>query len=264
MPTEISVYLPFASIHNCRDLGGITNREGKYIVPGQLFRSANLAHASKHDLLTLEFMNLRHVIDLRTPEEVLLAPDRLPETATLTSDSVYKERDLSHSAGGQFKLIKEAADDMAEVFEQLYVDMINDPDSQQAWRVFFAMLLESEGPLLWHCTQGKDRTGIACALLLHALDVEEELIVDDYLQTNLYTCAQDLQDKQEVNIILRHALRKVVDADIDSALLAKKAYYDKAQQAIVQGWGSWQGYLRNAIGLQDRDFERLKTKYLRG
>lgn len=258
----VSVHLPFSTIRNCRDLGGIQTRDGRVIAPSTLLRSANLAHAGRQDLLTLEYMNLKTIIDLRTPQEHVLAPDRICKGARLLKMPVYKEKDIARKARGQIHLAEEAAMSMHEVFLSIYGAMIMDPDSQKAWKQFFQTIAASEGMLLWHCTQGKDRTGMAAALLLHLLDVDEQTVFNEYMQTNLYMTRNDEKDRLLAALLPAHGIRHLADEDIDAAVFASPAYYHHADTLIKEHWGSWKNYLRQAIGIDESLEQAIRQRVL--
>ena len=90
--------IEFEGIRNCRDLGSLVNREGKTIRKGKLIRSANLSNATDKDLIKLEDMNLKKVVDLRSVREVRFSPDRYPENTEYVHNYIFAEnRDgISH------------------------------------------------------------------------------------------------------------------------------------------------------------------------
>jgi protein-tyrosine phosphatase len=118
------------------------------------------------------------------------------------------------------------------------------------FRALFAHLLEDRAPLVIHCTAGKDRTGFACALILHALDVPDELIAEDYLLTNRFyrrdpTASSDLPDE----------VRQVL-ASVEASFLA--AAFD----AIRADYGDLENYLGDGLGLGAGERARLQARYL--
>jgi protein-tyrosine phosphatase len=118
------------------------------------------------------------------------------------------------------------------------------------FRALFAHLLEDRAPLVIHCTAGKDRTGFACALILHVLDVPNELIAEDYLLTNRFyrrdpTASSDLPEE----------VRQVL-ARVEASFLA--AAFD----AIRDDYGDLENYLVDGLGLGARERARLQARYL--
>lgn len=259
--TNVSVLLPFQSISNIRDMAGIENREGRLVKKGCLFRSASLHHASDLDLNTLEGLGLSDVVDLRTSAEVMMEPDRLLPSMALHNFHVLTEKDGKKAAGSDEQMVKEAVDDLPLLLEQLYREMISSKSGQKAWRDYFDVLLDAKGGVLWHCTQGKDRTGIAAALLLLALDVAEESVLADYLSTNAYLKDQYEAKKERITGIFGTRETKMLK-DLEAYMTVRPEYFAAAKDEAVKGWGSWQGYLTEALGVDDNKRERLKEKYL--
>jgi protein-tyrosine phosphatase len=114
----------------------------------------------------------------------------------------------------------------------------------------FAHLLEDRAPLVIHCTAGKDRTGFACALILHVLGVPDDLIAEDYLLTNRFyrrdpSASSDLPDD----------VRQVLGS-VETSFLA--AAYD----AISADYGDFANYLHDGLGLGARERATLEARYL--
>jgi len=114
----------------------------------------------------------------------------------------------------------------------------------------FAHLLEDRAPLVIHCTAGKDRTGFACALILNALGVAENVIAEDYLLTNRFyrrdpSASNDLPDD----------VRQVL-ASVEGSFLAASF------EVIRADYGDLEGYFRNGLGLGPRQRTALESRYL--
>lgn len=258
---EVSVYLPFDSIHNCRDLAGMKTHFGKVIKPGMLLRAGGLSHANRQDLLTLQKMGIGHVVDLRTTWETTLFPDRLIPESTYVHDPVYRETDLAKDAGSQMELAKDAVKDSKELMCMMYASSMSDPDAIQAWKEFFDVLKSAPSGTLFHCTQGKDRTGMAAMLIETALGVSEQDRLKDYLQTNLYMAKHANRDEQIVKEVAED-FAVTLDDDIDSYLYAHKDYYAAAQNEVIKMAGSWEDYLFKVLKLSEADLQLLQDKFL--
>ena len=110
--------------------------------------------------------------------------------------------------------------------------------------------LEDRAPLVIHCTAGKDRTGFACALILHSLGVTDDLIAEDYLLTNRFyrrdpTASSDLPEE----------VRQVL-ASVEASFLAA------GFEAISAEYGDLESYLGDALGLGARERATLQARYL--
>lgn len=254
-PVDLPV--PVKSIKNIRELAGIPTMDGRVLKKDLLFRSADLHHAGREDLLMLNNLGLKRVADLRTQWEIDAAPDELEKGWTLIHLPVLHEETVSESEHGQVNLLELASEDPFALLKDTYRDMMLSKTGIGAWKKFFALLLESDEPILWHCTQGKDRTGMAAALLLHALGVDEKLIEEEYLQTNLYVGSV----MEQMRALGRTSIPKEISA-LDAAFsYAWLQYYASAAAAVQSEYGSWQGYLQNALGLSSEDLQLLKERY---
>ncbi|MCF0259501.1 MAG: tyrosine-protein phosphatase [Erysipelotrichaceae bacterium] len=256
----VSVHLPFQSIDNCRDLGGIRTRDGRAVRPGKLIRSASLEKASMLDLQTLDEMGIDHIIDLRTDWEIARHPDRLLREWQVVHLPVLHASALTKQEGGKLKTLEDFARNTGKSLTDLYPLLVLNPHAVLMWRKFFRTLIDHPGSWFFHCTQGKDRTGTAAILLLTAFGVDEETIRNDYLQTNLYMEVPASAQKFVNRYFPRH--EQTLDADLDSYYCAAPAYWEALNAAVVRHYGSWQNYLTEALGLSDKDLETLRTEYL--
>jgi protein-tyrosine phosphatase len=160
-------------IQNMRDLGGLPAGDGRKIRPGMLIRSAQLAQADAEDL-----EHVAAVIDLRTIREREEMPDRVHSCRYLPMP-VFDEFKPGVSHEGEAD--RQRLPDMAVLYGIL---VRNYADS---FRKILTAIMQhdfSEGAVLWHCTEGKDRCGMTAALVLEALGVSRDAIMRDYLETN--------------------------------------------------------------------------------
>ncbi len=122
--------------------------------------------------------------------------------------------------------------------------------STQSYRSLFAHLLEDRAPLVIHCTAGKDRTGFACALILHALGVPDEVIAEDYLLTNRFY-RRDPAASSDLPEDVRQVLASVEASFLAAAFDAIGAEYDDLET-----------YFSDGLGLGARERARLEARYL--
>lgn len=231
-------HVPLASVPNCRDLGGLPTTDGRRIAPGRLIRSSALNRLTEQDAdALLEQHGLARVLDLRTPHEVNAKPDLLGWLPSV----VYVFRPVL--VGGK-RLSVELAEPDADPFaliEAAYRASVKDPHGQQTYARFLdGLLRHPTGATLWHCTQGKDRAGLAAVLVEYALGVAMDDIRADYLATNLF---EDLEKSPAISF-------------------AYPRYLDAALDAIDTGWGSLDGYLTDALGFDPEKRARLRELYL--
>ena len=233
-------------IQNMRDLGGIRNAGGKTIRPGCLVRSAKLEKAEEQDLV-----GISEVIDLRTQKEREEIPDVLCGRAAQAIPIFDNVRSgVSHEREAEQKAERKGPPDMGS----LYVWMMREHWDSFA-KVLTAILRHdySEGAVLWHCTEGKDRCGLTTALILELLGVDRSVIMEDYLKTN------------EVSIPKAEGIRERVRAE----------HGDEVAESVYRAFIADRNYLEGAwsvmdeeedflgkLGLSDEDVARFKATVL--
>ena len=254
---------------NTRDLGGIPASDGRVVASARLIRSGALDRATERDLRTLlDEYRVRTVIDLRTEEERREHPD--PEDAMegvrFVNDPVLDTAALgvTREGGllGALKALRALKKNPAGVMEGVYERLILDEKSQRGYARFFDDVLAAganEGSVLWHCTVGKDRAGLAAALLLHALGVPRDVVMADYLATNRHVAshAQDVADA-----LAAHGLAGKFDEGIRVLNSAEPCFLEAAFSAAERAFGSFDDYLRDALCVTDEKRAALRDRYL--
>ena len=277
IPTTVFAqqFLPVKGIVNARDLGGYTMLDGRIVESGRLLRSAHLADASDADIRYLEQLPVTVVIDFRKEQEKVGKVDREVPGARYTSLPVDPSGNAMATAteeekkkfSGQKKfdvrkvIVFAAFNKKAQaVAREMYPTLLFDPDCQQQFARFFRLVLETDhGAVLFHCTQGKDRTGIASALLLAALGADRETIVADFDATNrVYE-----KDVRKYSRRVKFWGGKEEEVGVVKAFLGcNTENFIKALDRIDQEFGSLQAYLKGPIGLTDADIQTLRERYL--
>jgi len=164
---------------NFRDLGGYPGRDGRPLRWRRLFRSDHLAHLTAEDLTRLQPLQIARAFDFRGIAERAAAPYELPGVMqySLAIEPTVVQRMNDLAAAGML-----SAPAVTELMHELYRALVNDRADRFA--ELFEHLLQSDAPAVLHCTAGKDRTGIAAALVLLALGVPRDVVQQDYLLTN--------------------------------------------------------------------------------
>jgi protein-tyrosine phosphatase len=178
--------LPLDGPRNFRDLGGYPTREGRRVRWGQIFRADSLADLSEADIAYLQRLGLARVIDLRGNAEVSERPNRLAGRAPFAYVQLpIGESDLSPAEWAR----KFEAGEFGEIDASWLVRGYQRTLDERAHRVgaVLKQLAAAPSPAVFHCTAGKDRTGIVSAVLLLLLGVPREVVVGDYSLTALYT-----------------------------------------------------------------------------
>ena len=184
-PSETSPFLLAEGIHNLRDYGGYGAADGGRIRTGLLFRSGQHRDASDDDLEMFEGLDIRTIIDLRGLSERSSFPCR--RHANFAADVLAFEGETTssppHEGGGDTRVEmtpQRAFDRMISVYTRMPVN----PAMITMFTRYFEALATRDGGSLVHCFAGKDRTGIAAALLMHVLGAHKDDILAEFLRTN--------------------------------------------------------------------------------
>lgn len=230
--------LPLASSVNFRDVGGYRTADGRSVRWGKIYRSGSLAELSDEDVAYLTRLDLRLSYDLRSAEEALLRPDRLPERTAAHHRAIANENSRLHWMVTLFRLRHR----MQEFLLDVYKGMI---DRNGAIFAEVARLAaEAEDlPLVIHCTAGKDRTGLAIALLLLALGVPEETVVADYTLSNY--AFDELAEAMKPEILPLQAFG-FEEEQLRPFLLAEARTMTAALDYLRRRHGSVESYLSRA------------------
>jgi protein-tyrosine phosphatase len=239
-------HFDLAGASNFRDLGGYRGSDGRAVRWRQIFRSNHLGHVTAPDVEVLRGLGLRSAFDFRGTEERVAALCGIEEITvhSLPIEPTVVATLRTRAATGVTLSPADAVDVMRDSYRN-YV-RYNTP----SFRALFAHLLEDSAPLVIHCTAGKDRTGFACALILHALGVPDDLIAEDYLLTNRFyrrdpSASSDLPDD----------VRQVLGS-VEASFLAA------AFEAISTDYGDLESYFSDGLGLGARERTALQVRYL--
>ncbi|UTX36416.1 tyrosine-protein phosphatase [Ligilactobacillus salivarius] len=246
---------------NFRELGGYLTEDGRKIKWHKLLRCGSMAQLTKNDVDYLDQYGVRYIIDLRSPEESNYSPDKYPDKAQYFQDTVYPFSFSLFKNLGIINNMRLGASNM-DFGRQTYLQMLLDPHAQAAYRKMFNVLLENdkEGEsVVFHCTAGKDRTGVAAFLILSALGVSEKQIVEDYLYTNLFF---DNYSSETIN----DALESESQTEIAQRLNSKTAVIAETIKVLPKACrvvsGSVEKFLEEKLGMTKAKIERLQELYL--
>lgn len=268
MCTQIQMEGP---VYNTRDLGGIPTREGHVIRKCRLIRSGTLSKCTANDMeLLTKQHHLHTVIDLRTDAERAESPDPAIDGVRFFHNPILSNTMLGITREGQSRMnsltdmimefMKDVGDDPGKKMGRIYPIMVTDEFCLKQLSHFFHILLEQEdGAILWHCTAGKDRVGTTTALLLTALGVDREMIMQDYLLTN--TCLLP-----ETEAMIRTITSKTQDPRIAETVRilngADRSYLEAVFTETEKQCGSTEKFLEEKLGLTSEKIDLLHRKYL--
>jgi len=246
--------VPLERVPNFRDFGGYPTVDGRYVRRGLLYRSGALADLSEQDVAVLRKLGIKLICDLRTDLEAQEAPDVPLEGVTLWRLPVIQQEESAVKAR-TFLFDRHRLD---QVMIQTYQSFVRDKAP-----IFGAAIVRfadpANLPAVFHCSAGKDRTGILAALLLGALGVSDELIIADYTLSNLYYRA--FRKSLEPQAHRLRALRLSLD-DLQPMLVSDPAYLEAALKAIRDECGSVERYLIEKAGVSAETLAKLREIFL--
>ncbi|MDH6125077.1 tyrosine-protein phosphatase [Kitasatospora sp. GP82] len=252
-----------ATIANLRDLGGVPLPDGTRVRPGTAFRSGQLDRLDLRSDPVVAALGIRTVVDLRTDFERVSRPDRVPAGAHLLVADVMAD---TSGAGAANRLGAAMADPATanrtlgggrarRALEQDYRSFVTSASARAAYKQLVTALARPEGgPVLFHCTAGKDRTGWGASLLLLLLGADEPTVRDEYLA---------------VAPAVRAAFAPQVaaftgaggDPEVAEAILGvHPSYLAAAVDAIADQWGDVESYARAGLGLKDETLDALRLR----
>jgi len=249
-------------VFNFRDFGGHPAAGGGRVRLGRLYRSAHHAGATEADQTALGALDLALIADLRKPGERRRDPARRPHAfrgQVIAHGAEAPENEPPHLA---FLADPEArADAVFARMVEVYRSFPFDPHCAPVYRDYFQALAEVDGAALVHCHAGKDRTGLLCALTLHALGVERAAIYDDYLATNR-SPRIDLRMEALVERFEREHGRPIDAALLGCIQFADRRYLEAAFEEIEARHGDVDGYLDAVLGVTPAMQARLRERLL--
>jgi protein-tyrosine phosphatase len=239
-------HLNLSGASNFRDLGGYATSDGRTVRWRQIFRSNHLGHLTDDDISILRELGVRSAFDFRGTEErtaALCGVSEITVHSLPVEPTVVAALRAIAAAGTPL-----STDHAVEVMRGSYRSYVQ--KNTQHFRSLFAHLFEDRAPLVIHCTAGKDRTGFACALILHTLGVPQGVISEDYLLTNRFY-RRDPNHSTDLPDEIRQVLGSV-----------QVSFLAAAFEAIDADYGDLESYLRDGLGLGNAERAHLEARYL--
>ncbi len=229
---------------NIRELGGLSTRFGRQTRTCQFLRADSLHALSPASQSRLLEYGLKTVIDLRTSQEIHQEPNPFASHKNIR----YVNISLFET------ILQNPNPDTMSSLESLYIAALD--HCQTAIREVLETLATSQSVTLFHCTAGKDRTGIIAALLLATAGVSQVAIVHDYSLTEQLA-------KPMLERLLQKAVQNGMDKDFYAKLLTSKAATIEATLWYLEArYGSLEGYLKDGLGLEQQILDALRLKIL--
>jgi protein-tyrosine phosphatase len=257
--------------HNFRDMGGYQTADGRKVKYGIFFRSDELTGLTEQDLAAVQALNIKTIFDYRDDYEAHKKPDPVfagvknIRIAAIQADQASRIN-ISGNAGnadqnqhvivdmvksGFFKQFR-ADTMMMEVYTKL-------PLGNLSYKRLMEMIQHSDNlGLLHHCTAGKDRTGVGAALILLALGVPEQTVMEDYLLTNETMKAFNEKMLKQIAEHVNEAELK----NIKHMLGVKEQFMEAVFRSIKKTYGNVDTYFSEEFGLTNQRREALQSMFL--
>ncbi|TVR22807.1 MAG: tyrosine-protein phosphatase [Anaerolineaceae bacterium] len=248
-------FLDVAHVVNFRDIGGYRTADGRTVRRGRVYRSGKLDVMNADGRATLGTMGVKLVCDLRSEKESEAAPYVLPADVARHALPVHMESDHRE----QLRAILFNTAKLRNILSNAYREMIID-DNPSIFATIINYVADADNlPMLIHCTAGKDRTGVATALILSLLGVPEQTIIADYTLSNHH---YDDYHAFTVNAIGRFRLLGIEADDLWPLLVAEADTMRAALDHIRTRYGSVESYVRDYAGVPQANIDALRANLL--
>lgn len=239
---------------NFRDLGGYTTTDGRRVKTGKIYRSDNLSALSADDWQRLRQLGLGLVVDFRSRDEIAATPPGIPADIALLElpmgiAGVDIEDLRKRVASGDFETIELPNSYSNIAFHQT--------DPLREW--FRVLLNDTPSTAVFHCTSGKDRTGLAALLLLSALGVSEKDALDDFEASNQFLAPGIAKTVARVRAQPQF---KGSTAKLEALLGVRREQMAQTLADIRERYGSVDRYLEQALGVDAARRQALRQRYL--
>lgn len=238
--------LPLRGATNFRDLGGYTGLGGRQVQWRRIFRSDHLAGLTPEDRALLAELGVTRAVDFRGQAESAAFAYTLPgvQYHPLHIEPTVVQRALELQRTGR----QLTAQDAVALMQDTYRGFVH--DNAPRFAELFRLLLASDTPTVFHCTAGKDRTGFAAALILLALGVPRDVVMQDYLLTNtLYRRPEGMGSHAPEEVLA--VLWRVQEEFLNAAL-----------HRVDNDFGGVQTYLVEVLGVDAAAQKELVGRYL--
>lgn len=257
-------HVPLQGQPNFRDLGGYRAADGRAVRWGVVYRSGELSQLSAEDVDKLGTLGIKTVVDLRSPQEVAargegrLPPGAVVQAMPIASSDVFSKL-IPMFLKGDFSQVP------PNLLERVNRLLVREFSAQYAG-LLRALMQRGSRPLVFHCTQGKDRAGFGAAIVLSALGVPWETVVEDYLLSNRYR--KEENDKL-LGMIQRFAAsqgkpgaEQIAFERVEGLLYVKEQSLQAAYAEMLERHGSVEGYLTQALGVSESELAQLRDDLL--
>lgn len=253
--------LPLEGAKNFRDLGGYRADDGRYVRWGLVYRSNYLVDLTPRDFAYLNALGIRLVCDVRSEAERARSPDewvgKAPELFSIpigpNRDGTLTPEELKQRVAA----LNNERKNSTRGYDKLAVDFA------PQFGAILRRLAAGDLPAVEHCSSGKDRTGIFSAILLTALGVPRDTVIEDYLLTTRYLLAPDSIEKTTADLQKIFGLPEPPDAaTVQAIMTTRPETLDAMFKSLNKTYGSFDSYLQDALKLSNSDMATLRQRLL--
>ncbi len=266
MSITMDRHIPLEGASNFRDFGGYRTHDGKTVVWRRLFRSDRLNTLTEADYAKLSGHGIRLIYDLRRESESVMAPTAFPGE----NPPAVVRSPLFLDEAGPSTFQKIALDDNARhdaelsraIMLEMYTRMVTEAGPLAIYKSIFTQLAEPTSlPVLFHCTGGKDRTGVTCALILLALGVPREDVIADFMVSRALYGADKNFHTRVAQIVAASPIGHWSDEALLPIFNVEEAYIERAL-AHVDESGGIEPFLTHRAGIAPDTLARLRETLL--
>src|SRR6266403_872338 len=252
--------LPLEGAKNFRDLGGYRTSDGRYVRWGQVYRSNHLVNLTAKDSENLGSLGIRLVCEVRSDGERARAPDHwtgnAPEFLAVPIGSNLFSAPTPDDLKRRVVAINAETKDSMRAYDYAI-------EYAGQYAKILKRIAAGDLPVVEHCTAGKDRTGVFSAILLTALGVPRDTVIQDYMLSNQYLLAADTIETTTADLQRAFGLAEAPDISIVKTIMTAKPETLEATLAkIDKTYGSFGNYLRDALKLSDFELTNIRQRLL--
>jgi len=243
---------------NFRDIGGLKTKDGKTVRWGKIYRSDHLSKLKNEEFDKFNEMRIKTVFDLRTDHEIKGKEDNLPANVTYAHTPTVTDHE-GEIAKLRAKVIsgeiseKQAMEQTVKFYQDAVTVNVN------SLREIIHRITDSDEPVLYHCSAGKDRTGIVSALILSILNVDRQTIVDEYLLSNYYRKAktEEMLGKARLARIIKP---KMDLKAIEVFMSVDESFINATFNAIDKEYGGIEKFIENQLSIDKKQRKQIIAK----
>ena len=256
--------LPLEGGRNFRDLGGYETADGKTVKWGKLYRSGVLTNLTSDDYEYLRNREISTIVDFRSTDERANEPTNWQAGSVMELTWDYDMGNWEQEFAKVMSKPDFGKEDLVKMMDKGYIGLVH--QQTPAYRTMFQKLIESDDPLLFHCSAGKDRTGIGAALILTALGVDRETVKKDYMLSNetlkgsnMMQLPEDASEKEK----RMFAFFSQLPQDVRQVLAGVElSWLETAFAEMERQHGSVEAYIEKELDVDQRELALLRSRLL--